>query len=176
VSSTAPGGQAADREVFERFFRAHERDVFGYLWRLTGEEQAAYDLSQETFLRAWQHFDRVRTYERPAGWLLRIATNLALTYLKRRKAPVGAATALPDEGGPAASDPAWRLAERESVAGILAALPERQRAALVLFDVYGLNGEELAGALGISVAAAKMLLARARAQFRALYRREEGVG
>ena len=52
---------------FEAFFRRHERNIFGYLWRMTGDEQAAYDLSQETFVRAWQHFDRIASYERPGG-------------------------------------------------------------------------------------------------------------
>ena len=44
---------------------------FGYLWRVTGEEQTAYDLSQETFVRAWQHFRTIKSYERPDAWLLR---------------------------------------------------------------------------------------------------------
>src|SRR5262245_41420099 len=54
---------------FEPFFRMHEPDIFTYLWRMTGDEQAAYDLAQETFLRAWRHFVRIRDYERPGGWL-----------------------------------------------------------------------------------------------------------
>ena len=36
---------------------------FGYLWRVTGEEQTTYDLSQETFVRAWQHFRTIKSYE-----------------------------------------------------------------------------------------------------------------
>ncbi len=167
-------GEAAEREAFEVFFRTHEHGVFGYLWRMTGEEQSAYDLSQETFLRAWQHFGKVRAYERPEGWLFRVATNLAISHARRRKAPVGAARALPAHGGPAASDPAWRLAERDAVQRALTTLPPRQRAALVLSEVYGLTTQELATALGISHAAGKMLLSRARERFRQSYRHEEG--
>jgi hypothetical protein len=50
----------ADVDAFEAFFGRHERDIFGYPWRLTGDEQSARDLTQETFLRAWQRFDSSR--------------------------------------------------------------------------------------------------------------------
>ncbi len=44
--------------AFEPFFREHERAVYACLWRLTGDAQAARDLTQETFLRAWRHFEQ----------------------------------------------------------------------------------------------------------------------
>lgn len=158
---------------FEAFFRRHERDIFGYLWRLTGDEQAAYDLSQETFVRAWQHFDRIATYERPGGWLFRVATNLALTHQKRAAAPVGAAQPFSIDNEPSMSDPAWRLAESEAIRATLLALPPQQRAALVLREVCGFSCAEVAETLGITLAAAKMTLCRGRDAFRARYTREE---
>ncbi|HKW20420.1 MAG TPA: RNA polymerase sigma factor [Ktedonobacterales bacterium] len=158
---------------FEAFFRQHERDIFGYLWRITGDEQAAYDLSQETFMRAWQHFDRIATYERPGGWLFRVATNLALTHQKRAAAPVGAAQPFATGNEPSVSDPAWRLAESEAILATLLALPPQQRAALALREVYGFSCAEVAEALGITLAAAKMTLSRGRDAFRARYTREE---
>jgi DNA-directed RNA polymerase specialized sigma24 family protein len=72
--------RGAKEHQFEDFFTRHQQDIFGYLWRITGEEQAAYDLCQETFLRAWQQFDTVSTYERPGAWLFRVATNLAINH------------------------------------------------------------------------------------------------
>jgi RNA polymerase sigma-70 factor (ECF subfamily) len=158
---------------FEAFFRQHERDIFGYLWRLTGDEQAAYDLSQETFVRAWQHFDRIATYERPGGWLFRVATNLALTYQKRAMAPVGAAQPFSSGNDPSTSDPAWRLAESEAIRATLLALPPQQRAALVLREVCGFSCAEVAEMLGVTLAAAKMTLSRGRNAFRARYTGEE---
>src|SRR5258708_17376205 len=59
---------------FEAFFRQHERAIFTYLWRMTGDEQAAYDLSQETFLPAWRPFERVLGSQLPGGRLFRFAT------------------------------------------------------------------------------------------------------
>ena len=140
---------------------------------MTGDEQAAYDLSQETFVRAWQHFDRIANYERPGGWLFRVATNLALTHQKRAAAPVGAAQPFSIGNEPSISDPAWRLAESEAIRATLLALPPQQRAALVLREVCGFSCAEVAEALGITLAAAKMTLSRGRDAFRARYTREE---
>lgn len=173
-SPGAPAGHAAHTlPDFETFFRRHEREIFGYLWRMTGNEQAAYDLSQEAFVRAWQHFDRIAGYERPGAWLFRVATNLALTYQRRAAAPVGAAQAFSTGLDPAVSDPAWRLAESDAVRATLLALPPQQRAALVLREVYGFSCAEVAEMLGTTLAAAKMTLSRGRDAFRARYTRQE---
>lgn len=171
----APGARArpapnmSPEAEFEAFFWRFERRVIGVLWHMTGDEQAARDLAQETFLRAWQRFDAIAAHRETGHWLLRVATNLALTWLRRRNAPVGAAGPLTDD--PAASDPGSHIVERDLVRTILAAMPPRQRAVLVLHDLYGFSGAELAATLGISRDAAKMALWRAREQFRARYLR-----
>lgn len=154
---------------FEGFFRQFERIVFGYLFRMTGQEQLANDLSQETFVRAWQHFATISAYAQPKAWLLRVATNLALNQLRRQAAPVGAAIALESANDPASSDPTVRLAERDLVRQTLLVLAPRQRAALVLREVYGVPYDEVAAMLAISPTATRMLLWRAREQFRIHY-------
>jgi RNA polymerase sigma-70 factor, ECF subfamily len=175
ASATDPlsGPLSGERENFEAFFQARHRAIFAYLWRMTGEEEAANDLCQETFLRAWRQFERIRRYDRPDAWLLRVATNLALNHLRRRKGPVGGALPLDESMDPATSDPSWRFAVRDAVRGVLAELTPRQRAALVLREAHGLTGDQLAQALGVSTPAAKMLLFRARAAFRDRYERQE---
>src|SRR5215472_11574409 len=75
----ARSGEDAISGDCERFIRDHERPILNYLWRMTGDEQSAYDLTQEVFLRAWQHFATVRRYDQPRAWLFRMATNLSLT-------------------------------------------------------------------------------------------------
>lgn len=173
ASATDP--LSGERESFEAFFQARHRAIFAYLWRMTGEEEAANDLCQETFLRAWRQFERIRLYDRPEAWLLRVATNLALNHLRRRKGPVGGALSLDEGIDPATSDPSWRFAVRDAVRGVLAELTPRQRAALILREAYGLTGDQLAQALGVSTPAAKMLLFRAREAFRARYERQEAA-
>ncbi len=158
---------------YDAFVREHERAILNYLWRLTGDEQNAYDLTQEVFLRAWQRFNQVRGYESPRGWLFRVATNLGLSALARRKTRSGEVAFL-TERGPEMSDPAGRLAERDQVRATLLRLTPQRRAALCLREVYGLSCAEVAQALGVSGTAARMTLSRAREQFRELYLREEG--
>lgn len=161
-------------QAFESFFGKYEQQVFGYLVRMTGDEQTARDLSQEAFLRAWQHFDKLQTYDHPSAWLFRVATNLALSHLRRRGSPVGSAKLLGDDDGPARSDPAWHFIERDLIEQILLELPPKQRAALVLREVYGLSCAEVAQALSMSRDAVKMSLWRAREQFRVRYVRGGG--
>jgi RNA polymerase sigma-70 factor (ECF subfamily) len=160
--------------AFEAFLRGREREVFAYLWRLTGDEQVAYDLCQETFLRAWQHFERIAAYEQPGAWLFRVATNLALNHRQRRTLPATPAHRLDEAEAPAGDDLAGRTAEHDLVHRTLLRLPRRQRAALVLREVYGLTSAQVAEALGITPAAAKMMLTRAREEFRRGYAWEEG--
>ncbi|MDE3230702.1 MAG: sigma-70 family RNA polymerase sigma factor [Chloroflexota bacterium] len=169
----ARGGAGATNREFDAFFQAHERAITGYLWRMTGDEQTASDLAQETFLRAWQRFDRIRAYERPGGWLFRVATNLALQHLRRRGAPVGAAGPLDGAWDPRVSDPGQRFVERDQVRETLRELTPKARALLILRDVYGLSAEEVGDILKMSREAVKVGLWRARTQFRDHYMRKE---
>ena len=176
MGSAAPAAAAAAESArqFDVFFQRYEREIYAYLWRLTGDRQAASDICQETFLRAWQRFDTIRAYEQPVAWLLRVGTNLALNDRRARTVRALRQTRLDESDEPAASDPTWRVAEGELVHRTLLALPPRMRAALVLREVQGLSFEEVARVLGVTHAAAKMTLGRAREQFRQQYRREEG--
>ena len=166
-------GDAGALAAFEAFLQGHERDVFGYLWRLTGDEQTAYDLCQETFIRAWQHFTKVEIYDNPGAWLFRVATNLALNHRQRRTVPTRPATELGEDESPAGVDLAGSLAQRDLIHQTLLRLPLRQRAALVLREVYGLSSSEIAHVLRVTPAAAKMAVSRARGEFRRCYTLEE---
>lgn len=169
---TVPASAISDE--CEQFIREHERVILNYLWRMTGDEETASDLTQEVFLRAWQRFETIRAYDQPVSWLFRVATNLALTYLKRRSLPAATTDTLDEARGPATSDPAWRFAESDLVRTILLQLSPQRRAALVLREVYGLSAAEVGNVLGISDTAVRMALHRARGQFRELYLREGG--
>jgi RNA polymerase sigma factor (sigma-70 family) len=162
---------SARSDDFEAFFLQYEHAIFGYLMRLTGDEQSAHDLSQEAFLRAWQHYEKIRGYEHPAAWLFRVASNLAISHLRRRASPVGSAKLLGDDDSPARSDPAMRFIEFDLVEQTLLELPPKQRAALVLREVYGFSCEEIGSTLGMSRDAVKMSLWRARERFRVRYAR-----
>jgi RNA polymerase sigma-70 factor (ECF subfamily) len=162
---------------FESFVRRFERQVLNYLWRMTGDEQSAHDLTQEVLFRAWKHFATISQYDQPRGWLFRVATNLALTYNTSRSRRAGSFSEIGPFGGedaPGESDPARRFAESELVRQVLLQLAPKRRAALVLREIYGLSTAEVGEALGMSETAVRMAISRAREQFRALYLRGEG--
>jgi len=176
--SPQPADRSADTAspiaAFESLMRGHERDVFSYLWRLTGDEQTAYDLCQEMFLRAWQHFATMSRYDQPGAWLFRVATNLAINFLKKRKLLTYLAEDAWEATLPVAEDPLHGFVVRDLVHRALLHLQPRYRSALVLREVYGLSSEEVALALGTTHAAANMTLSRAREEFRQRVTYEEG--
>jgi RNA polymerase sigma-70 factor, ECF subfamily len=155
--------------AFDSFVQQYERQILNYLWRMIGDEDAAYDLTQEAFLRAWTHFSRVRNYAEPRAWLFRVATNLALNYRQQRATASKKLSPLDEEKDLSASDPGRTIVENDLVHEVLLALPAKRRAALVLREVYGLSAEEIGQIMGISRDAMKMLLSRTREQFRNLY-------
>jgi RNA polymerase sigma-70 factor (ECF subfamily) len=172
--ATDASGALAPTEKFDRLFERHERQIFGYLWRMTSDHGLASDLCQETFIRAWQRIDRVSIYENPLGWLLRVATNLAIDAQRGRRRLQLLTEPLDDENEPAGGDPTGSVVDRELVAQILLSLAPRARAALVLREVYGLSLDEVARTLGATPVATKKMLSRAREQFRVAYLREDG--
>jgi RNA polymerase sigma-70 factor (ECF subfamily) len=153
----------------ERAFREHERFVWGVCYRMTGDAAEADDLVQETFARALERppADRSRPW-RP--WLVRVAVNLSIDALRRRRrrayvgpwlpSPVDT-SADPLEPGPEAR---YGRAESATFAFLLAleALTPKQRAVLLLRDVLDHSARETAEVLGSTEAAVKVTLHRAR--------------
>src|SRR3970040_2327609 len=69
---------------FEELVEEHSAAIFSYWWRLTQDQADAQDCLQETYLRAYRAYGRLDTGANRRAWLYRIATNVALTHLKRR--------------------------------------------------------------------------------------------
>lgn len=172
----------ASEAAFEAFFTRHEQPLYGYLRRLVSTDEIAVELSQEAFFRAWTHFAEIQTYERPEAWLYRVATNLAISHLRRRR-PLPFTQVFKRGGGETESNDASddqdffadpldverQTTDRDLISQVLRRLPERQRAALLLRAVQGFSGEEVAEALGISLPNARQTLSRGREKFRRLY-------
>lgn len=174
LESDTPSVEHAREATFDALFTGMERSIYGYLWRMLGDQQAAADLTQETFLRAWRHIDKLTSYASPEAWLWRVATNLALS--ERRRRAIRRSEPLDDASERlAASDPSIRLAIHDQIHATLLKLTPQLRAALTLREVYGLSFEEVGQALGISPASARVTLSRAREQFRQRYQRTEAT-
>ena len=159
--------------TIDRVYRCYREPIARYLYQLCGSTDLAEELAQETFLRALVGWLAFRGECSVATWLFRIARN---TYLNSLRAPTAAQIdtdeflAIPDKSHD--FDPVHQHAtseQRSLIQLALAQLPEKQRSILLLRDSEGLAYAEIADVLGISLAAVKVNLFRARAAFRAAY-------
>ncbi|AOI96398.1 RNA polymerase subunit sigma [Burkholderia sp. LA-2-3-30-S1-D2] len=136
--------------------------------RMLGDRTEAEDVAQETFLRIWNHAPRWRDGEaRFDTWLHRVVLNLCYDRLRgRREEPVDALPDMPDPQPEPAAHAELRSRDAR-VREALAALPPRQREALVLQYYQDMSNVEAANLMGITVDALESLLARARRNLRA---------
>jgi len=159
--------RAAARACIEELYAAHHAEIHSYLARMVGDDELAADLVQETYVKAYQAFDTLLDPAMGRAWLYRIAGRTALDELRRRKL-IRFVPWTGESRGSAAS--AEEVVLRGRLTGelerALAAIPERQRMALLLSELQELNGVELAAALDTTHEAARALLARARESLR----------
>jgi RNA polymerase sigma factor (sigma-70 family) len=156
-----------DRRAFETLYRRHVRRVFGVIWRLVGGVEArAEELTQDAFVRAWQALPGFRLDAAFSTWLHRLAVNTALMDLRSR----AGAEALETDDSALEHQPAPH-ARRDlgmDLEKVVAKLPPRARAVLVLHDVEGWKHEEIALELGMAVGSSKAQLHRARGLLRGM--------
>jgi RNA polymerase sigma factor (sigma-70 family) len=158
---------AGDRHASEALVTRHLARIVAFADRMLGDGAEAEDVAQEAFTRLWQQasrWDPARA--RVATWLHRVASNLCIDRLRRRRTePLDDATGTPDGGaGPAARASATELGAH--VRAALAALPERQRTAVTLCHYQGMRQDEAAHVLDVSIDALESLLARGRRAMR----------
>ncbi len=173
--------QGGDMSAFEELVARHEEKVYGLALRMTRSEADAAEITQDTFLSAYQHLAEFRGEAAFGSWVHRIAANNALMRLRRQKVLdiVSEDLATPEftERGSLAEPPEsdWsrraddRILDEELGRAIQAAtdgLPEGYREVFLLKDVEGLSYEEISEMVGISVPAVKSRLHRARLALR----------
>ena len=158
-----------DTRAFEQLYRKHARRTYAAVWRLSGGQAArAEDLVQDAFVRAWQALPGFRFESAFSTWLHRLAINTALMSLRSRSGGEDLETddAALDFVG--TQDTAGhRTRERLDLERVIATLPPRARAVLVLHDIEGYKHEEIAAELGMAVGSSKAQLHRARGLLRA---------
>jgi RNA polymerase sigma-70 factor (ECF subfamily) len=156
--------------------RAYQDMVFSTAARLAGNDAQAEDISQEVFIRAYQHFSDLRGSDTAGGWLKTVTTNLALNYLNRYRKR----WRLFSEMRPATVDEEdwaeieWQVpdtlladlgAEQRCalVEAALRRLPDHQRLPLVMYHFEDLSYQEIAIKLNVSLTKVKSDIRRARA-------------
>jgi RNA polymerase sigma-70 factor, ECF subfamily len=167
---------AGDRRAFEPLVRRHERRVFRVTLAVLGNIEDAEEVMQDTFVKAFRHLDQFRREARFTTWLTRIAINEAIQKRSTWKnlVPLAEAETAKEQFTPKRheswkSNPEQFYAKQEIhriIEDAIQSLPEIYREAFILRDIEELNAEEAAQALGITVAALKSRLLRARLMMR----------
>jgi RNA polymerase sigma-70 factor (ECF subfamily) len=179
----AARAQAGDRQAFALLVRRHQQRVFRFVLRMLGSRDEAMDLTQDTFLKAWNALPDWRPEARFATWLFQIARNATLDALRRRQlvefVPLddGTSDAADHDPSDAAPPPDVQVADRQRIGLLeraLAALPAEQREILLLRELEDMSYAEIATTLGINEGTVKSRLARARVAALAHYRHHAG--
>jgi len=166
-----PAAALGDRDAYGRIIQASQNAVTAVALAITRDVPASEDIAQEAFLSAWQHLRRLQNPASFLPWLRQITRNLAHDHLRaRRQRPLdGEAAELVIARAADPSTPMQRLIddERETVAAdLISDLPEESREVLLLFYREGRSSRQVAALLGLSDAAVRKRLSRARQSVR----------
>jgi RNA polymerase sigma-70 factor (ECF subfamily) len=165
-----------DQTAFEAIFQRYERQIYSFIYRMMGDADDAYDLTQDVFIKAYKALGRTNDDLNVSAWLHRIASNACLDILRRRQR----LRWLPWEGpkhdhlllSTPIDDPERSVISQETrvaVQRVLDKMSHRHRLALILREYEGMSCEEIGEVMGLSRSAVKSMLFRAREEFRRVY-------
>lgn len=166
-----------DHQAFAEMVDKYKNKVYVICFRMVGNKQEAEDLSQETFLRAYRYIEQYDMERKFSTWLFRIATNLSIDALRRRKPGVSLDAELPGTEGLALeailpdnqASPDEKMVQNELETAVqkeIQRLPEKYRTAIVLKYLEDLSLKEISEIMEIPVATVKTRIHRGREQLR----------
>lgn len=158
--------RSGDARAFETLFERYQTPILNYLHRMVGDRTLAEDLTQDTFVKAFNALPKTSNDLLFKPWLYRIATNTALSS-HRRSRIVRFLPFLTDH--PSNESIEGTVSRKQDIEQALSAIPQHYAAVLLLRHYQGLSLAETAAALDITEAAAKLRLFRARKAFAAVY-------
>jgi RNA polymerase sigma-70 factor, ECF subfamily len=150
--------QSNDSRAYEQLYHMHVGRVLALCVRLCKDRDMAEDLTQEAFVQAWRKLSSFRGDSAFGSWLYRIATNTALSYLRKQKPFLNSLDIddVPEPGFRETSD------EQIGLESAISELPDGARAVFVLYSLEGYTHDEIAKLLGIAQGSSKAQLHRAR--------------
>ena len=160
--------RAGDQVAFARLFEQYHAPILNYLHRMVGDRPLAEDLTQDTFVKVYNALPGTRPDLAFKAWLYRIATNTAISHLRRKKI-VQWVPFLADHDRPGDESVERTVTHKTDIERALAKLPKHYAAVLLLRHYQGLSLAETASALDITENAAKLRLFRARKAFAQVY-------
>lgn len=157
---------SGDQQAFERLYRRHVARIHTMVRRMAGPD-AADDLTQDVFIRAWDKLPTFRGESAFGTWLYRLAVNVVLS---RRRSDRSELTWILDDqiALDDAAQPPRQHAARLDLDAAIARLPDGARKVFVLHDIEGWTHEEIAAQMGLVPGTSKSQLSRARAALRRL--------
>jgi RNA polymerase sigma-70 factor (ECF subfamily) len=160
-----------DSAAFGEVFRTYHTRIYNYVYRLMGNAEEANDLTQESFLKAYQALLGGEEPLNLSAWLYRIASNTCIDVLRRRRLiqwqPLeDLLSILNTGGGPNPEEEALWGEQRAEIERVLAQLPPRYRMLLLLREREGFSYKEIAEITGDSLDTVKVTLYRARERAR----------
>ncbi len=167
---------SGDANAFEELVLEYQTRVYNIAMKMTGNEDDAFDISQEAFLKAYRALGGFRGEASFGSWLYRLTANLSVDFMRReaRHRPEKAVYLddetegeRPVEIPDLSSEPQTALERRETLEAIeagLKRLPEEQRLILVMRDFNGLSYQEISEALNVEMGTVKSRIYRARAR------------
>lgn len=168
--------QKGDEQAFGELASRYQGKLAMYVRQIVGEEETARDIVQEAFCKAWANLDRFDPTYRFSTWLFRIAHNLAVDSLRRRKQVTVPLESVDEEGEvwqlplpTSTRNPLEQLANKELALALekeVAKLPPRLRELIVLRHVLGLAYQEIADLKGLPLGTVKNKLFRAHSVLR----------
>jgi RNA polymerase sigma-70 factor (ECF subfamily) len=169
--------RTGDDAAFAELVRRYRNQITNYVYRMTNDYDLAVDLAQETFMRVYAAAERYQTSYAFSTYIYRIATNLAISELRRRKrrrlvslssffgereSPTDSFELDMPDKGPLQDAAVVEDERRAAVARAIATLPEKYRAPLVLRDVEERSYDEIACILNMNEGTVKSRINRAR--------------
>ena len=164
-----------DEAAFQEIVRRYRNPITNFVYRMIDDYERSVELAQETFIRVYTSASRYQANYSFSTYIYRIATNLAISELRRRKRRRFVSLFSPftdDNGDPVELDPPdlnplqdeslIKDERRKAVARAITSLPEKYRAAIVLRDVEGLSYDRIAEVLKLSEGTVKSRINRAR--------------
>jgi RNA polymerase sigma-70 factor (ECF subfamily) len=147
--------QTGDEQAFTELVRTYYSKICLYLARLVSYDEQWRDLAQETFLQAWKRLPELRCAQQFTPWLYRIATNEAISFLRKEKLKQEHSQLLPDDEAyildayQSAPGPEESVIVEDWLKRALQALEPQCRVCLLLFVIGGFSQREIARLLGI---------------------------
>ena len=165
--------QHGDQLAFEKLYERYNDRISRYLFRMVGDDGVGSELTQETFLKAWEALLSLRDPERFANWLYRIATNSAYNYQSHAKLirTIPWEEYAEQSASLSISGPERLIEETELMKLVLARVSPTYRPCFILYVIEKLPQRQIADLLGIKLASVGKYVSRGKEEFRQIYYR-----